>query len=227
MSLPTNKVYYRPYDSDSESESDASSISSVEMTQPPNYRQFASDLQLLKAAGPDMSTENVLVKSEEFVIASPYEKYTPPKTDLSGVEFPKTEASKTTITSVIMLDSRDRDKSVYLQPTLCSLRLPRIYRNITNFQILQLKLLSSFFYFSNAKNNLSISILEDGRLLSDGKKNVITSIIREGTYNIQTLVAEIALHLNYTPIFYDYKNGFTDWAPPCTMLYIHYSSLYR
>ena len=115
-----------------------------------------------------------------------------------------------------MLDSRNRDTSVYPQPTFLQLRLPRVYKNVTNFQVIQIKLLSSFFYFRRDKNNLSITIHENGRYLPNGQsaiKNSITSQIREGTYNIATLINELTLQLNRTPIFYDYINGFVDFAP--------------
>jgi hypothetical protein len=116
-----------------------------------------------------------------------------------------------------MLSSTDRDRNVFVQPTNVTLRLPRVYSNVTNFQLVQIKLLSAFFYFRAAKNNLDISIVELGRTKLDslGKvvDNIILSLIREGTYNISTLLAEITTQLNLTPLFYDFPNGFQDFAP--------------
>lgn len=222
-SLPTNKIYYRPYISDSETDSaydsDSSDMSDVSGTgtessvsrpvgDQPDYRQFASNLQLLKAGGPNFPTDKEKLKYEDLVIAGPY-----PPADISGVTIPKTTSSRTTATSIIMLDSRNRDTSVYPQPTFLQLRLPRVYKNVTNFQVIQIKLLSSFFYFRRDKNNLSITIHENGRYLANGEKNSITAQIREGTYNIATLINELTLQLNRTPIFYDFINGFIDFAP--------------
>ena len=116
-----------------------------------------------------------------------------------------------------MLDSRDRDRNVFIQPTNVTLRLPRVYSNLTNFQVVQIKLLSAFYYFRADKNNLDISILELGRTRTDtfgnSIPNIIKSLIRQGTYNISSLLSEIVTQLNYTPLFYDFPNGFQDFAP--------------
>ena len=207
--------YYRPYMSDSdESDTDdtasttgstASSGSSQPSIQGPNYRQFATQLQLTKAAGPNFPV------TQEQLVHHRSERVAPYMSDMSGADpdslLNKYTTKKTQNTSVIMLDSRDRDKNVYPQPTSLTLRLPRIYKNIKNFQILQINLLSAFYYFRASKNNLTITIQETGRSLP------ITTTIREGTYNIDTLVAELNLQLNYTPIFYYFQNGIADFAP--------------
>lgn len=217
------QAYYRPYISDSESDTSSDTDTSLESTAgdiAPNYRQFASDLQLTKAAGADFPNSEVQITLQTDEYSSIYY----PFKDISGVKYvssrdnatithPKTESSKTTVTSIIMLDSRDRDKAVYPQPTDMSLRLPRVYQKVTNFQVVQLKLLSAFFYFRADKNNLDISIAELGRFLPDGKLNIMKNLIREGTYDIQSLINELTLQLNRTPVFYDYLNGFTDFAP--------------
>lgn len=120
-----------------------------------------------------------------------------------------------TITSIIMIDSRDRDRTVFPQPTDLTLRLPRVYKNVTNFQIIQVKLLSAFYYFRRAKENIDISILELGRtFLKDGISvpAIITNTIREGSYDINSLLHELNTHLNDVPIFYDYINGIQDFA---------------
>jgi hypothetical protein len=141
-----------------------------------------------------------------------FTNYQIPK-DPSGNEI---KSASQNITSIIMLDSRDRDRNVFVQPTNVTLRLPRVYSNITNFQLVQIKLLSAFFYFRADKNNLDVSILELGRTHSDGTKlvpNIIKSLIRQGTYNISSLLSELVTQLNITPLFYDFPNGFQDFAP--------------
>jgi len=211
--------YYRPYDSGSESDSDSdSSLSSdntsIGPTNQPNYRQFASDLQLAKAGGPDFpDIRSQLIYEDLRLNEAPY--------DISNSPFPDIITTPDTVTSIIMLDSKDRDKSVYPQPTQVVLRLPRVYKNVTNFQLIQIKLLSSFFYFRADKGNLTITIQENGRIFqgsygvtnTSGPLYAVTTSIVEGTYSIQTLVAELQRALNYTPLFYDYANGFTDFAP--------------
>ena len=132
--------------------------------------------------------------------------------DASGVPF---ETNVQSITNVVMVDSRDRDRKVYAQPTNVTLRLPRIYKRVTGFQLVQIKLLSAFYYFSETKHNTSISILELGRKVSNGItdiSDIIVNTIREGTYDINSLISEITTQLNYTPLFYDFINGFSDFA---------------
>ncbi len=240
-----SEKYYAPYLSDSDTgytsdTSDTSTSSSQSRSSwstgeetsvrgralnPPNFRQFASGLQLTQAASPSFSTEEkVLNRRVSGLQMSPVDYQREKldnlylKKDASGADIEKTiDFSKQTITSIVMLDSRDRDKKIFLQPTNVTLRLPRPYKNITNFQIIQIKLLSSFFYFRADKNNISITIHEQGRYLppgaTSGPLNSITSYIREGTYNINTLIQELTQELNVTPIFYDYPGGFSQFAP--------------
>jgi hypothetical protein len=135
---------------------------------------------------------------------------------------------KQQITSIVNIDSRDRDKQVFNQPTNLQLRLPRVYRNIINFQVVQIKLLSAFYYFRESKNNISISINEQNRFLDSNNSvvtgsnitdsnfnktlNIITNKIREGSYDINTLINELTIHLNTAPIFYDFVGGFNQFV---------------
>ncbi len=240
-----SEKYYAPYLSDSDTgytsdTSDTSTSSSQSRSSwstgeetsvrghalnPPNFRQFASGLQLTQASSPSFTVEEkVLNRRGGNLQMSPVDYQREKldnlylKKDASGADLEKTiDFSKQTITSIVMLDSRDRDKKIFLQPTNVTLRLPRPYKNITNFQIIQIKLLSSFFYFRADKNNISITIHEQGRYLppgaTSGPLNSITSYIREGTYNINTLIQELTQQLNVTPIFYDYPGGFSQFAP--------------
>jgi hypothetical protein len=114
-----------------------------------------------------------------------------------------------------MIDSRNRDRQAYPQPTNLTLRLPRTYSQVTGFSILQIKLLSSFYYFRPPKHNTDITINEFGRTTVEQGVTVnqnIRSYLREGSYDINALVSEINIQLNYTPIFYDYPGGFNDFA---------------
>jgi hypothetical protein len=218
---------YKPYSSDSETDSgtgsgsesdtsfssDSSSSSyakSVAPKVPRDFRALADGLSLKRISEnpePDTATKGL---SNGYAT---FKNYEIPK-DPSGNEI---KASSQNITSIIMLSSGDRDRNVFVQPTNVTLRLPRVYSNITSFQLVQIKLLSAFFYFRADKNNLNLSILELGRTTTDrlGKiiDNIIVSLIREGTYNISSLLAEITTQLNITPLFYDFPNGFQDFAP--------------
>jgi hypothetical protein len=118
-------------------------------------------------------------------------------------------------TSILIINSRDRDRTIYAQPTQFTLRVPRIYKNITSFQILQLKLLSCFFYFRPDKQNTTLTILENGRTILNSSNQVvpnkITTTIRTGTYDIITLLSELQTQLNRTPLFFAFPNGISDY----------------
>ncbi len=236
--MQRSEKYYAPYLSDSDtgyssdtsdttntsSESDASEVRGHALDAP-NFRQFASGLQLTQAASPSFNTEETILNRRIAGLPMAPIDYQREsltnlnvKKDPSGADIEKTiDFSKQTVTSIVMLDSRDRDKKIYPQPTNVTLRLPRPYKNITNFQIIQIKLLSSFFYFRADKNNIAITIHEQGRYLppgaTSGPLNAITSFIREGTYNINTLITELTTQLNRTPVFYDFPGGFPEFAP--------------
>jgi hypothetical protein len=220
---------YKLYSSDSETDSESGSGSEsdtsftsdsssssyaeeVAANVPRNFRALADGLSMKRVG----AAEHLDFSSAGSPLTTgfpTFKNYDIPK-DPSGNEI---KASSQNITSIIMLDSGDRDRNVFTQPTNVTLRLPRVYSNITNFQLIQIKLLSAFFYFRAAKNNLNLSILELGRTTTDTLgnivDNIIVSLIREGTYNISSLLAEITTQLNITPLFYDFPNGFQDFAP--------------
>lgn len=219
---------YKPFSSDSEPESDSGSesdssfktdsssssyASQIKAEVPRNFRALADSLSLQRIGSPQVDPSGTTLGSPLSSGYPTFANYNVVK-DPSGAELKSTSQS---IASIIMLDSTDRDRNVFVQPTNVTLRLPRIYSNVTNFQLVQIKLLSSFFYFRADKNNTDISILEFGRTIVDifGKivPAIVKNLIRQGTYNISSLLAEIAIQLNRTPLFYDYPNGFQDFAP--------------
>ena len=232
--IPTPK--FVPYESDSELEASDSEGSDVTRTTDspenlPDTVKFATGLQLNEAGGQDFPNKesqlqfgvnkiqkhtNYASVQQAFNIDLPFDSKA---FDTSGAKiWPEDTVAKQPMTSIIMLNSRDRDRSVYPTPANVTLRLPRVYANITSMQVVQMKLLSSFLYFRAEKNNISITINEFGRILynylnqSEGPLN-ITNFIREGTYNINTLIAELTIQLNTPPIFFDYPGGFNQFVP--------------
>lgn len=250
MSVPN---YYRPYVSDSESgsESESETSSGYDSSSDslrtnasfsnavPNFATFAQELLKPTLGGPDVIDPEGQVMYSENTTYSLYDNAMDTISNgisTTSVFVPNTESNVTTIkpikqqiTSIINIDSRDRDKQVFNQPTNLQLRLPRVYKNILNFQIVQIKLLSAFYYFRNSKNNISISINELNRLLDSNNNvvtgsnitdsnyyktlNIITNKIRQGTYDINTLINELTIQLNTTPIFYDFTGGFNQFVP--------------
>lgn len=154
---------------------------------------------------------------------SPYNRHNPDGVNIQSLYvFPSTLVEKketppkmTDVNSIFLIDSMNRDRQVYPQPTTFTLRTPRVYKNIKSIQISQLKLLSSFYYFSAMKGNIFLPVIEKGRDSIDtynGKPITSLATISEGTYQINDLLAEIQRELNYTPLFYDFPNGLVDFS---------------
>jgi hypothetical protein len=239
ITTPVVVPKFEPYKSDSEEESAASDTDSGSVTSTtsskeelPNFAEFATNLQLNEAGGQNLPTTASQLEyginkmkrdvtysdyKDAFTIDLPFDAKN--KVD-SGDKIWKddNERNKKTITSLIMLNSADRDRNVYPTPANLTLRLPRIYLNVTSMQTIQMKLLSSFLYFTLAKHNTDITINEYGRIfynflnVAQGPLNVRNNI-REGTYNINTLLGELTTQLNTPPIFYDFPGGFNQFVP--------------
>ena len=210
----SHQSFYQPYESESD---DSSSISSTSTN-----TRGEIDTKALGAINLDDPAKQISeriqprsrngVEYSSFDLSGNYDKSLP----YSETTFDKSAA---TYTSILMINSLDRDRQVYVQPTFLTLRLPRTYRNVTSFQITQMKLLSSFFYFRPDKANTTLTILEQGRtIMKNGETvdNVITVTIRTGTYTIDTLLTELQTQLNRTPLFFYFPNGITDFITQFT-----------
>ena len=168
-------------------------------------------------SGPDFAefAHNLSLKP---MMVSPYSELKEGFADLNlpgPIITKKEELPKTAdLTTVFILDSVNRDKASFPQPTSFSLKLPRVYQNVKSIQLTEVKFLCSFYYFSAAKNNIYMPIIERGReSITTSNKVPISKLItiRQGTYSINDLLNEIQTHLNYTPLFYDFTNGFIDF----------------
>lgn len=192
-------------------------------TQGPDFSALAAALRapinLQPTAGPSFATDTqqIAYGTNRLDRRTAYSEYI---SDTSGQ--PVLEVTNTDETSVIMLESRNRDKTVYPQPTNCQLFLPRTYKNIKGISVTQTSLISAFFYFRQNKSNLQIQIEEKGRVVYEpnstlnptntGKPLLLNNNIREGSYNITELLTELNTQLNKTPLFYDFINGFSDFV---------------
>ena len=226
-------AYYRPYDSGEESSSEESTDSwyssgSGQTTQPsqkdgmPNFRAFASAMQLMEAAGPSFSTiTDDLTYGVDKLGKITFSKVDLPQAppDPDGVALyggTKFETAAATETSIVMIDSQFRDRTAYPQPTLCTLRLPRSYKNVTSIGVSELKLITSFYFFQPTFGNTDITIYEKNRYIYDANgsnlgSTIVKTYISQGSFNLTTLLAQIQSKLNYTPLFFDFKNGFNDF----------------
>ena len=211
--------YYRPYRSDSEdeseSDSDESTTSSIYTS---SVFSLPDPKQLVRSAG--LSFSNDIMRLDygkdyvnQHLFYSPYTREPVLSNDLYGNT--KLEIGRNSFQSLILLNSRDRDFNVYPQPTNLVLRLPRVYRNIVNLQFSQLRLLCSFYYFRADKANIKFFISEKDRILPN---RIVTDpegfpvTINPGSYDINSLIAQLNLQLNLYPLFYDFPGGFEQFS---------------
>lgn len=198
---------YKDYDSSSETSS-VGSDESLEQVTGPNFADFARQL-------------TYKIGNEGNSYYSPYEQV---KTEekQGTYEFPTTFTEKkeppksTDVTTLFLIDSLNRDRTAFPQPTNLTLKLPRTYKNVKSIALTQVKLLCSFYYFSDssAKSNIYLPIIERGResITTFNNAPLTKNItIRQGTYGINDLLSEIQTVMNFTPLFYDFPNGFTDF----------------
>lgn len=179
---------YRPkdFDENTDDRSILGSEESLENTAGPNFADFARHL--------------TYEKQEDYALYEPGPK-----------EPPKQEAPKNKeITTLFLIDSKNRDKNAFPQPTSFTLKPPRVYKNVVSIQVTQIKLLSSFLYFRTDKGNTVLPLNEIGRIQINsylGYNLTKAVTIREGTYNINDLLTEIQTQMNQTPVFYDFPES--------------------
>jgi hypothetical protein len=116
----------------------------------------------------------------------------------------KFETTENRVTSLFMVNSRDRDLRVYPQPTNFTLRLPRPFKNISAINLAQINLLNTFFNFTSAQGNTNMYVQELGRVTATGASNAINVTIPNGTYTTDTLVPALSNAMNSTPLFAQY-----------------------
>ena len=213
---------YKQYDSSSDTSSVASD-ESLESASGPNFADFARQLTYQKS--PELvynnyffpvekNTQNTSVKDQTYLFPSTFleTQDAPKSTEVGKIFAPKT----TDLTTLFLIDSLNRDRSAFPQPTSFTLKLPRVYRNVKSISMTQIKLLCSFYYFSDsvAKSNIYLPIREKGReSIATYNGSPLTKVvtIRQGTYGIGDLLNEVQTALNYTPLFYDFPRGFADF----------------
>jgi hypothetical protein len=208
-------IYYRPfYLSDSEEESDSEDDASYySEEEQPNFKQLASNL--FRAAGPPFPSEEKEIDFSQNILDR-HATFGPFVEGQAGYKLVTTYQQ---VDNVAVIQSLDRDKLLYPQPTNCQLMLPRTYQRVTRFEIVDISFIASFFYFRADKYNTSILFNETGRMLynpvltpppSTTPLN-LTINIREGSYTIDTLLQELTIQFNTPPIFYDYINGYSEF----------------
>jgi hypothetical protein len=220
--------YYQPYESDTDSE-DSSDESEYWSTSEEEEALITSPVSLLRTAGPAFANQkDALLDSRTNQYSSVNSAFSAPEQLCNvhnGINLGSTNFNiqPRAVESIINVASQDRDYAVFSNPTEFTLHLPRVYKNVTNFDIQQIKFLNAFYYFRNDKNNTFYDYIEQGRIspnLSNYPPTFDSNTpyklrvnIREGSYNITQLLQELQYQLNTPPLFFYFPNGFVDFAP--------------
>ena len=207
--MEKDKPDYKPYNSDSDTSS-VGSDESLEQVTGPNFADFARQLAYNNSDSYQGGNYYFPYEKDSKVVKPAENTYVFPSTITEKETPPKT----TDLTTLFLVNSMNRDKVAYPQPTSLRLRLPRVYKNVKSIQLTQVKLLCSFYYFSTGKSNIYLPVIEKGResiTKFNGSPLTKTITIRQGSYGINDLLSEIQTAMNYTPLFYDFPNGFTDF----------------
>lgn len=201
--------FYKPYLSDEEDDSSQDSYTSGSgsgSSSESSGSDSESDSSSMGAVptSATQSRQNLFVSNGAPISSGNDISPTEPADKAIVLKQTKTAFAGSKNTTTIMINSSDRDTTVYPQPTFFTMRLPRIYRNVVGINITQIKLLSSFYYFSALKANTNFTVQELGRVKTVGGvdvSNAIDIFIRDGTYTSTSLVTELNNQLNQAPIY--------------------------
>lgn len=155
--------YYMPYDSDADTEGKGSSRGSSRgnKTDEDGYTTGTDDGEdtdyddsnlpesedarirreedpryaIIRTAGPSFNTSALQLKYMEHQPGAEYN----PSTNISSLSsLTYLDPPKTTLTSLFSVKSRNRDQSVWPSPFNFEIKTPRVYKNVTKFQLVQL-----------------------------------------------------------------------------------------
>ena len=138
-------AYYQPYDSntdfdsdedtDLDSDTDSTEDARIRREQDPRYA-------ILVAPGPNLAARNTIINP--INVGAPWDETTNIRSLADHVYL---DPPKTTKTSLVSIKSTDRDASVFPTPFRFQLKLPRVYKDVTKFQLVQMS-------FPNGANNV-------------------------------------------------------------------------
>lgn len=200
--------HYQPYESASEDETDSSSLSGSETTGTSESDRESHDER--------MSALDQWRQQGQAWLAGPRRHVLPegPGRADNGLGLWNTqfEYAEERRVSVLMLDSLDRDQTVYPLATSARFKLPRIYRNVERIDICQVKFLNGLYAISAARENNRLCYRIDG-----GPIECVD--ISDGTYTGQQLVDAIAAATSDITVTYNCVAGrFVIEAPGATTL---------
>ena len=143
--------YYRPYETDVDSEEDEDDsdedhdeddVENIRAEKDPRYA-------ILRAAGPAMDTVAKQEKYNSKAPGAPYDITTDVKSFANHTYLDPPKATKT---SLVSIKSINRDSRIFPTPFRFQLKLPRVYKDVTKFQLVQMS-------FPNNASNVQASTL--------------------------------------------------------------------
>ena len=236
--MSTAPHYYRPYESENDdTDNDTASTDTddydsedlPDSEDPRIRREQDPRYAILRAAGPSFNTINDQLTYQSGSDGSNYLISTNASELNNSLLY--TQPATTTQTSLFSLKTTNRDSSVYPSASHFTIKLPRVYKNVTKFQLVQL----SYPNFSNSIADISgyisaivqviepyvgstciqscLNVLtgtsaftttgvhESGRTNSSGSPMYTTIQVPTGSYSGKSLANELNKHSNKTPIF--------------------------
>jgi hypothetical protein len=174
---PDTPQYYMPYDSENDTENDTgddtdgdtdnesedydsdnlpdSEDARIRREEDPRYA-------IIAAAGPNFNTSAEQLKYMEHAPGATYDT----KTDITSLSSLKyLDPPKTTQTSLFSIKSINRDTTVWKTPFNFQLKTPRVYKNVTKFQLVQISFPNNTTNFINSPAfilELATQLLNEG-----------------------------------------------------------------
>lgn len=185
--------HYQPYESDSDDVSDSSSLTSgSETTGTSESEREDHDARMSALDQWRQQGQAWIAGGRRRVVQEG-----PGQPNHLGLWNTQFEYAEERRVSVLMLDSLDRDQSIYPLATSARFKLPRVYRNVERIDICQVKFLNAIWAISAARGNnrlnWTVDDVDDYVDLSDG------------TYTGQQLVNELATLLTGTGVSVTYN----------------------
>jgi hypothetical protein len=184
MSSGSHAYVYRPYDSEeTEITDEETSDIDVSVTEIPTSVRTGGILTNTNAAERALATDRWRAQALQIVNGRHrVPAATGPGRPDNGLGMYNTKLTfkEQRVTSVLMVDSLDRDQRAYPLPTQMRLKLPRVYKNVERIDIVQVKLLSGLYTVSAARGNNTITV-------EIGATPIVVTI-PDGTYTIQQMI---------------------------------------
>lgn len=236
--------FYMPYESDEEVDSgtDTGTDTDEEDYDSDNLptsedirirREEDPRYALIRTAGPNFNTSAQQLKYMEHAPGAPFD----PATDITTLDgLVYLNPPKTVLTSLFSLKASNRDRRIYPSPFNFEIKLPRVYKNVTKFQIVQLSFPNNTVDLvvttQNFLSTFQAVLLKEGVLpcclstcvqtIDCGNGASGFSIIEEGRVNSAGEPAIVSLNIpdgNYTvPKIIDQLNIEANNTPPFNII---------